>query len=91
MAHRGNRRGLLYEAGCIARSLEARALWGEATDISAGFYDRKNFNLRKVLDRFYIGRKRLLKFQAEYDKSVEGGGICEQVAPWRTRNANKKP
>lgn len=56
---------MLIALGLITARLDIPLLWGEATEISAGFYSKKALGGEQVLDHFFIKGKLLSNLQKE--------------------------
>jgi hypothetical protein len=63
---------LLYCVSMVATELESNYIWGEATQLSCGYY-MNVFKLPKVTDMIYIPRKKYLLFYNDFLKKQQGG------------------
>lgn len=56
---------MLVALALISKELKSPLLWGEATELSAGFYSRTALGGKKVLDHFFIQGTHLKRLQKE--------------------------
>lgn len=63
--YRGAGTAMLVAMGLISARLDAPLLWGEATEVSAGFYSKNALGGQPVQDHFFIKGRHLRRLQKD--------------------------